>query len=179
MKKTFLILSIIALIASGCGNKATEKSFDLATFPSEWRSLITENGELTANDSPFSIIVIGNGKFTQHFLVRVDETGHDDDVWDCEIVKTSQRGDTIVFSMKSENHTFDYYFIWLDKDKGLGKWILGEKSGYDLFVVMDREAEYLSKKDETANIPAKDTCLILIPPEPIAGEYDNFDPAIE
>jgi hypothetical protein len=178
MKKTILILSVLAFIASGCGNK--KATFDLTTFPSEWRSLIIENGELTANDNPFSIIVIGNGKFTQHFLVRVDETGYDDDVWDCEIVKTAQRGDTIVFSMKSEdNSTFDYYFVWLDKDKGLGKWILGEKSGYDLFVVMEREAEYLAKKDETANIPAQDTCLILIPPEPIAGEYDNFDPAIE
>jgi hypothetical protein len=35
MKKTFLILSVLAVVASGCGNKATEKSFDLATFPSE------------------------------------------------------------------------------------------------------------------------------------------------
>ncbi|MCL2098638.1 MAG: hypothetical protein FWH23_07790 [Bacteroidales bacterium] len=144
MKKTILILSVLVFLASGCGNKKDKTTFDLTTFPAKWRSLITENGELAANDSPFSVIQItGNSKFIQHNLVKVDETGYDENDFEYEIVKTYQKGDTIVFCLKSvEDFAIDYYFVWLDESRGLGEWTSEYKAEAEIYVVNDRVSEY-------------------------------------
>jgi hypothetical protein len=76
--------------------------------------------------------------------VRVDETGYEETDFEYEIVKTSQSGDTIVFSLKSEeNFAIDYYFVWLDKNRGLGEWTSEYKAEAEIYVVMGKVSEYL------------------------------------
>jgi hypothetical protein len=158
MKKTVIILSIIALLAGSCVNKKTGKTpFDLTTFPSEWRSLTTENGELAANDSPFTVLRINENKLTLHYCVRVDETGYDQSDFEYEIADSYQAGDTIIFSLNVESdYAIAYKFIWLDKNKGLGEWIFDDERGIEeIYVVNERVSEYETNNNENTSSSVK------------------------
>jgi len=139
MKKTILILSILAFIASNCGNKKGKIPFDLATFPSEWRSLTKENGKLVVSDSPFEILKIDGNKLIRIYYARGEQSD-----FESEIVASYQIGDTIVISTKPTDAEFvwDYKFLWLDKNKGLGEWIFNADSEAVVFVVNERISEY-------------------------------------
>ena len=137
MKKTILILSILALIASSCGNKKTP--FDLATFPAEWRSLTKENGKLFANDNSFEVLKIEGNKLIRIYYARGEQSD-----FESKIVSLYQIGDTVVISTKPTNEEFvwDYKFLWLDKDKGLAEWIFNNESAAEIFVVSEKLSEY-------------------------------------
>ena len=144
MKKTTIILTTLVLIASSCRNNKTGKvPFDSTAFPSEWRSLTIENGELVANDSPFTVLRINENKLSLHDCVRFDETGYEQTDFEYEIVDSYQAGDTIVFSLKDESdYAYVCKFIWSGKHNGLGKWIFDNDRGEEIYVVNDRVSEY-------------------------------------
>ena len=161
MKKTVIILSVLALIAGGCGNNKNEKTpFDLATFPSEWWSLTKENGKLVANDNLFEVIKIEGNKLTRIYYARGEQSD-----FESEILSSYQIGDTIFISTKPENEkvVWDYKFIWLDKNKGLAEWIFNNESSAEIFVVSEKLSEYqaiknnnisssVEKSDELSNL---------------------------
>jgi hypothetical protein len=153
MKKTFLFFFVLAFIASGCGNK--KATFDLATFPSEWRSLIDNNGEWVALDSPFSVIqIIGNNKLIEHYCVRVDETGYEETDSEYEILEVRQIGDTIVFNLKDKTYggEYVYKFLWINEETGVGEWIFAGERGSEAYVVREREAEKFAKNQTTKKV---------------------------
>ena len=138
MRKTILILSILALIASGCG-KTVKVPFELGTFPSEWRNLSNVEGKLMSCEDPFEILKIDGNKLIRIYYARGEQSD-----FESEIVASYQIGDTIVISTKPANEEFvwDYKFLWLDKEKGLGEWIFNSESDAETFVVNERVSEY-------------------------------------
>ena len=148
MKKTIIILSVLSFIASGCGSKKDNTTFDLTTFPAEWRSLIDKNGEWVANDSPFTVLRINENELSEHECVRVDETGYEQTDWFSEIVKVYQNGDTIVFNLKDKTNgdKLVYKFIWINEETGVGEWIFAGERGAEAFIIREREAEKFEKK---------------------------------
>jgi len=145
MKKTILILSLLALIANSCGSKKEKTPFDLVTFPSEWRSLTKENGKLAACDSSFEILKIEGNKLIRIYYARGEQSD-----FESEILASYQIGDTIVISTKPTNEEFvwEYKFLWLDKNKGLAEWIFNNESNAEAFIVNERVAEYQTEKVE-------------------------------
>ena len=144
MRKTAIILSIFALVASSCGNKKTP--FDLTTLPSEWRMLSKVNGELAASNNLSDVLKIeGNNIFFHYFSLR-DQT----DEPEYEILESYQTGDTVVITVKptdGQEWTSDFKFRWLDKNKGLAEWIFGEGEGNTLtFVVNEKAVEFSNTK---------------------------------
>ena len=145
-----LILSVLAFIASSCGNKTTKKSFDLSTFPSMLQSLERyENGDLVVDENVSLIVYEINGnKFIQHYCARVDETGYDESDFEYEIVETYQIADTIFFKLKDEAEAeYLYKFIWLDKKKELFGLLIGDND-VQIYVSKERLSEYPIKKYE-------------------------------
>jgi len=140
MKKTILILSVLAFIASGCGNKKEKVPFDLTTFPSEWRSLTKENGKLMVCEDPFQMLRIDGNKFVHIYYARGEQSD-----FEYEILNSYQTGDTIVIELKGDNEgNIISKFIWMDKEKGLIEWL----SNDEIFVVNDRFSEYLTKSPD-------------------------------
>ena len=140
MKKSIIILSVLAIIASSCGNNKNKKTpFDLATFPAEWWSLTKENGKLTANDNLFEVLKIEGNRLTRIYYARGEQSD-----FESEILSSYQIGDTIVISTRPENEKFvwDYKFLWLDKDKGLVECFFNNESPAEIFVVSNRLSEY-------------------------------------
>jgi hypothetical protein len=119
MKKTVIILSVFALIASSCGNKKVP--FDYSTLPAQWTVLIHLEGEgegYAVCDEVEELIIIEGNTLTRLYPVAGAK-------WELEIVESYQAGDTIVLNVKDSEgkEKFDLKIVWLDKERGIAEWI--------------------------------------------------------
>jgi len=148
MKKTVIILSVFALIAGSCRNNTSKKnSFDLKTFPSEWRSMAEKDEKLVVNGA-FTVIEIENSKLREYDCVKINETVYEKTSGfrvNDEILEAYQMGDTIVFTL--ENGLI-YKFMWKNKEKGIGEWIFGGERGTEIYALSVKMSEYQIKKNE-------------------------------
>ncbi|GHT40825.1 hypothetical protein AGMMS49965_09690 [Bacteroidia bacterium] len=116
MKKIALILSVLALPASGYGNKNV--SFDYSTLPTKWTNLMPTgiDGEFVVCDGESDVLLIEGNKLTFAFVVGVK--------WELEILNSYQINDTIVLSLKSADQGWavDWNIVWLDRERGIAEW---------------------------------------------------------
>jgi len=138
MRKTVFILCLFALIASSCGDK--KAPFDYTTLPSEWRELSEINGKFVACDDPFEVLKIEGNRLFRHYFARGEQSDSE-----YEILESYQTGDTVVISIKptdGQEWTRDFKIIWIDKDKGVAKWIFNDEGGAVTFVVNENALEF-------------------------------------
>ncbi|GHT24452.1 hypothetical protein AGMMS4957_17490 [Bacteroidia bacterium] len=121
MKNIAFILSVLALLASGCGNKKVPVDdstlpFDYSTLPAKWTELMPTgiDGEFAVCDEANTVRINGN------VLTFGDVAAGGK--WIFEILNSYQINDTIVFT------TYPYReckFVWLDRERGIAEWISG------------------------------------------------------
>jgi len=117
MRKIAIILSVLALIANSCGNKKIP--FDYTTLSTEWTALIRTDidGGFAVCDEADVLLIEGN----ELTFIYVAAGGK----WELEIVSSYQTNDTIVLNVKPTGleSSFDLKVVWLDKERGIAKWI--------------------------------------------------------
>ncbi len=163
-KLTSLILLIVVLI--GCNNNTNttnenpistdtgnttdfsntdskESTFDFKSFPKGWVQLTEVDKKMavlrncdavnltlyfTENDNNQPVIVLDGPQ---------DDMGFD-------VESYSQPNDTIIFTVKEkDSRNLQYFkFIWTDKEKGLGYWIIPGWSTEAIFVVSGKQLDY-------------------------------------
>jgi hypothetical protein len=118
MKKTILILSLLAFIASSCGNKKVP--FDYSTLPAEWTVLIPTgiDNEFAVCDEVEELIIIEGNTLTRLYPLVGEKR-------ELEILKSYQTNDTIVLNVKpaGQEYPVDLKIVWLDKERGIAEWI--------------------------------------------------------
>ena len=139
MKKTVIILSVLALIASSCGNKKVP--FDYTTLPVEWTTLMPTgiDNEFAVCDEEDHLITIRGSILTQWYLVAGEK-------WEFEILESYQIGDTIVLGVKptGQENKYDFKIVWLDKEREIFEFI-NEHYIYT-FVSNEKLQEFLKVK---------------------------------
>ncbi|GHT21940.1 hypothetical protein AGMMS4957_11500 [Bacteroidia bacterium] len=120
MKKTAIILSVLALLASGCGNKNVP--FDYSTLPTRWTELMPTgvDGEFAVCDEADEVRIEGN-EITFDYVAAGER-------WVLEILDSYLINDTIVLNARptypyQEERTFSWKFVWLDRERGIAEWI--------------------------------------------------------
>ena len=160
MRKITIILSVLAIIASSCG-QATKKQvetvnnenipetsngvqnaekvpFDYKTLPAEWAVLTStgEEGEYVIFEGEMLTI---EGNKLVYWSTRYD------------ILQSYQIGDTIVINTMGNvsiasggEQEYNFKFFWLDKDKGIAQWTNNDSSlgNSGLFVIKEKMSEY-------------------------------------
>ncbi|GHT43752.1 hypothetical protein AGMMS49965_18200 [Bacteroidia bacterium] len=130
MKKIALILSTLALLASGCGNKKVPVDdstllvyalpvdalpFDYSTLPTRWIELVHTgiDGEFAVCNRADEVLIEGNE------LVFLDLTWDEGAAWSEEILDSYQINDTIVLNLKNDSRKI----VWIDRERGVAEWL--------------------------------------------------------
>jgi len=135
MKKTVIILSILALITGSCGNKKVP--FDLSTLSPEWTEMTYVDDRNVGVCNGADVLIIDGNKFTR----RSVDAGRE---WVYEILESHKAGDTVVLNVEptGRKEKYDFKFIWLDKDKGIAQWSFDEERDTTIFVPNDKLSEF-------------------------------------
>jgi len=205
MKKTILMLSILALIASSCKDK-TAKTFDSAPFPAMLQSLEKgENGELIVDENVALVVYeIEEGaqiskkiKYyfkgdTEMVVFFDDGTAYESNTGDVQI---SREGYVFIDETLTERtwegapyrefpdfvvigkiERFDFFDDWGHITPNWEMIHFNIINSRMQITNFEKNTEKISQSD-IQNI--KETCLILITPKPTASENDEYDPVIE
>ncbi|MCL2097391.1 MAG: hypothetical protein FWH23_01350 [Bacteroidales bacterium] len=134
MRKIAIILSVLALIASSCGNKKVP--FDYSTLPTEWTMLTEISDEnFVVCEGEKEMLIIEENTLTRLYIAVGEQ-------WRLEILEAYQVGETVIFNVKSsDGHKYELKFVWVNKEKGLAQWIFDE-SDFGTFVAEDKVSEY-------------------------------------
>jgi len=121
MKIFTLILLIISLNIS-C-KRSNEQEFELNDFPKEWINLTNSSkGYIIYNDCEMGNLKISINNLNGKYQLLLHGTQEDDDF---DILEVQQSNDTIKLNAlrKGFNQTQIFSFIWIDKQKNIGKWV--------------------------------------------------------
>ena len=138
MKKTVIILSVFALIASSCTNKKV--SFDYSTLPAEWTALIPTDidNEFAVCDEVGHIVTIKGNILTQWYLIAGEK-------WEHKILESYQTDDTIILNVKptiGREVKYNFKIVWLDKERGIFEFIDEYYFKIDRFVSNEKLSEF-------------------------------------
>jgi hypothetical protein len=156
MKNTLILISIILL--SSCGQspnnangansdtnqQSNDQIVDLNTFPKDWVRLTEKNGKLVIyNSCEGGNLLLTFSKKQDHFELLAHGQQEDENF---EIIESTHTNDTVYMKTKSliSGNIIDYKFTWIDKEKGLGRFITiskGHKSD-ELFVTSEKQTNF-------------------------------------
>lgn len=128
--KTFLVASLLLIVAFACKQADTKKPFNLVELPAEWIHLTkTDTGYIIYNscDAGNSLYTIGF-KPKPNFLMHGQQEDYPYQILDCYQIAN----DTIVIHAMGEGFTQpqDIKFVWYDKQKQVGRFITTFATGY-------------------------------------------------
>jgi hypothetical protein len=119
--------------------------FDYNSFPEHWVKLTEKNGNLVVfNSCDAGNMLLTFSKYTDRFELLLH--GEQED-YNFEILETRHHSDTTYFKAKWKNteEKQDFKFIWIDKEKGLGRFITLYSSGFtsdNLFVTSEKQTNF-------------------------------------
>lgn len=143
MRLPLVILSFSFLLTSCTGTK--KEDFDLNSFPKEWVRLTKKEGKLIVfNSCDAGNLLLSISKKNNRFSLLLHGEQEDSDF---EILETHQHNDTIFLRSKDKasNENQNFKFIWVDREKSLGRWINTYSNGHtsdNVFVTLDKQTKF-------------------------------------
>lgn len=173
---TPVLLSIIAFC-----HQTTVIAFDLNTIPKEWVRL-TEKSEkfIVFNSCDAGNLHLTISKKGEKFGLLLHCQQEDSDY---EIVESNQVKDTVFINAKwvDSNKRQDFKFFWINKEKGLGRWVTQYPGGTlsdNTFVVAGRQNDF-EKVDQPCRECWGDECDTTKIEKPILSIKRVFDEYIK
>ena len=156
MRNALVIFILVLLVscgqspnnANGANENPNQQSnqltVDLNTFPKDWIRLTEKNGkQVIYNSCEGGNLLLTFSKKSDHFELFAHGEQEDENF---DIIESTQPKDTVYIKAKSlvSGNIVDYKFIWIDKEKGLGRFVTISKSykSDELFVTSEKQSTF-------------------------------------
>jgi hypothetical protein len=171
---------VLLFIIAFC-HQTTAIACDLNTIPKDWVRLTEKNEKfIVFNSCDEGNLLLSISKKGEKFGLLLH--GQQED-YHYEIVESKQVNDTVFINAKwvDSNKRQDFKFFWINKEKGLGRWVTQYTSGTlsdNTFVVADRQSDF-EQVDQPCRECWGDECDTIKLEKPILSIKRVFDEYIK
>jgi signal transduction histidine kinase len=143
MKLPYLIL-LFSILVSSC-TETKKEEFELNSFHKDWVRLTEKEGKLIVfNSCDAGNLLLSISQKNNHFNLLLHGEQEDSDF---EILESNQNNDTVILKTKDKetNENQNFKFIWVDREKGLGRWLITFPNGHTIdhfFVISDKQTKF-------------------------------------